>query len=263
VEKITHRFHLEDRKIPSTPMSMDILEKYEGQATPQEVNMYQQKVGFLLYITTITRPDAVKAANKLSEFLLNPSPRHIEAVDRAISYLYGTRHLAIQYGPRCRQEAFTCSSDAAFSDNQDSDGYLFSLFGGPINWKSGKQKAVTTSSTEAELLGLSQTAKETYWWKRLFNGLGLDLQQEVTIQCDNTQTINLLTKNAPELVTKLKHVDVHRHWLRQEVQNRNILLEWIPTSQMPADGLTKPLTQQNHSKFIRMLNLQDIKGRIT
>jgi hypothetical protein len=219
VEKITHRFHLEDRKPPSTPMSIDILEKYDGQATPQEVNMYQQKVGSLLYVTTITRPDAAKAASKLSEFLLNPSPRHIEAVERAISYLYGTRHLAIQYGPRCGQDAFTCSSDAAFSDNQDrrsSDGYLFSLFGGPIDWKAGKQKTVTTSSTEAELLGLTQTAKETYWWKRFFNGLGLDLQQDITIQCDNTQTINLLTKNAPELVTKLKHVDVHRHWLRQE-----------------------------------------------
>jgi len=266
VEKITHRFHLEDRKVPSTPMSTEPLVQYEGQATPQEVHLYQQKVGSLLYVTTITRPDAAKVASKLSEFLLNPSARHLEAIDRAIAYIYGTRHLAIQYGPRCGQDAFTCSSDAAFSDNQDrksSDAYLFSLFGGPIDWKAGKQKTITTSSTEAELLGLTQAAKETYWWKRFFNGLELDLQQDITIQCDNSQTINLLTKNAPELVTKLKHVDVHRHWLRQEIQNRNILLEWIPTNQMPADGLTKPLTQQNHSKFIRMLNLQDIKDRIT
>ena len=34
------------------------------------------------------------------------------------TYLYGTRHLAIQYGPQYGQKAFTCSSDAAFSDNQ-------------------------------------------------------------------------------------------------------------------------------------------------
>jgi hypothetical protein len=81
--------------------------------------MYQQKVGSLLHATKITRPDAAKAASKLSEikFLLNPSLRHIEAVNRAISYLYGTRHLAIQYSPRYGQDTFTCSSDAAFSDN--------------------------------------------------------------------------------------------------------------------------------------------------
>ena len=265
IEKMAHRFHLEDRKVPPTPMSTDPLIKHEGQTTPQDIHLYQQKVGSLLYITTITRPDAAKAASKLSEFLINPSPRHLEAVDRAISYLYGTRHLAIQYGPTYSQKAFTCSSDAAFSDNQDrksSDGYLFSLFGGPIDWRAGKQKTVTTSSTEAELLGLTQTSKETYWWTRLFKGLGLDLEQDIAIQCDNTQTIDLLTKNAPELSTKLKHVDIHRHWLRQEVQHGKILLEWIPTNKMPADGLTKALTRQNHTKFVGMLNLQDIEDKL-
>jgi hypothetical protein len=37
----------------------------------------------------------------------------------------------------------------------------------------------------------------------------------------------------------------------------------IPTSQMPADGLTKPPTSQNHEKFVKMLNLQCIKGLIS
>ena len=50
VEKITHRFHLENRKVPLTPMSSGILTKYEGQASPKEVHLlYQQKVGSLLY----------------------------------------------------------------------------------------------------------------------------------------------------------------------------------------------------------------------
>ena len=49
-------------------------------------------------------------------------------------------------------------SDAAFADNADrrsSDGFLFMLFSGPIDWKASKQLTVTTSSTEAELLALS------------------------------------------------------------------------------------------------------------
>ena len=148
-------------------MSSEVLTKYNGQASPKEVHLYQQKVGSLLYATTISRPDVAKTASKLSEFLLNPSPRHMEAVDRAIAYLYGTRTLAIEYGPDRDQksEVFTCASDAAFADNQDrksSDGYLFKLFGGPVDWRAGKQKTVITSSTEAELLSLTQTAKESY-----------------------------------------------------------------------------------------------------
>jgi hypothetical protein len=267
VEKITHRFHLEDRKVPVTPMSSEILAKYDGQATPKEVHLYQQKVGSLLYATTITRPDVAKTASKLSEFLLNPSPRHMEAVDRAIAYLYGTRTLAIEYGPDRDQksEVFTCASDAAFADNEDrksSDAYLFKLFGGPVDWRAGKQKTVTTSSTEAELLGLTQTAKESYWWIRFFKAIGLDLQHDISVQCDNTQTINAVTKEDGELTTKLKHVDIHRHWLRQEVQARKIHIRWVPTSKMPADGLTKALTRQNHEKFVDMIGLKDIGTEI-
>jgi hypothetical protein len=116
-------------------------------------------------------------------------------------------------------------------------GWIPLLTGGPIDWRAGKQKTVTTSSTEAELLGLTQTSKETYWWKRFFKGLGLDLEQDIAVQCDNTQTIDLLTKNAPELSTKLKHVDSHRHWL-QEVQRGKSLLDTSPNQQFPVSYLS-------------------------
>jgi hypothetical protein len=84
-----------------------------------------------------------------------------------------------------------------------------------------------------------------------------------SLQCDNTQTIGALTKEGGQLTTKLKHINIHRHWLRQEVQANSIKITWVPTSKMPADGLTKPLTSQNHDKFVRMLNLQSIKGLIS
>jgi hypothetical protein len=61
------------------------------------VYAFQRQVGCLLYATTITRPDAARAANKLSEFLQNPGPIHLEAANRAIAYLYSTRIRSIQY----------------------------------------------------------------------------------------------------------------------------------------------------------------------
>ena len=78
--------------------------------------------------------------------------------------------------------------------------------------------------------------------------------------CDNVQTIRLLTKDAPKLVTKLKHIDIHQHWLRQEVQAGHIKLEWVASSNMPADGLTKALHRQKHKQFMAQLNITDIQG---
>jgi hypothetical protein len=82
------------------------------------------------------------------------------------------------------------------------------------------------------------------------------------ILCDNQQTVGLVTKETPKLNTKLRHVDVHQHWLRQEVQAKNVAVTWIPTSAMPADGLTKRLSIQQHRKFVQQLGMIDIKPLI-
>ena len=248
-------------------MNLEELLPYDGKASLQDIYAYQRKVGSLQYAATITRTDIARTTNKLSEFLLNPGPQHQEAINQAISYTYNSRYLAIEYSKEIdQQNTFACASDAAFADDlntrRSTEGYLFKLFGGPIDWHSTKQKTVTTSSTEAELLALSHAAKETIWWNRLFKEIELDPGHQPSIDCDNKQTIRLLTTDNPQLTTKLRHVDIHNHWLRQEVQRGNIHINWIPSAQMPADGLTKALPRQKHEVFIRQLGLIDIKNKI-
>ena len=72
-----------------------------------------------------------------------------------------------------------------------------------------------------------------------------------------------MIKDSPKLVTKLKHIDIHQHWLRQEVANGNINIKWVSTNDMIADGLTKALPGQKHAEFLKQLNLVDIKHLIT
>ena len=68
------------------------------------------------------------------------------------------------------------------------------LFGGLIGWRANKQDTVTTSTTEAELLALSQAAKEAFYVSRLITKLAVRLDnQRIQIQCDNKQTIRLVT----------------------------------------------------------------------
>ena len=64
------------------------------------------------------------------------------------------------------------------------------LFGGAIDWRANKQNMIITSSTEAELLALSQTAKEAIFMGRLFKALlvtamaGLPLDTRYVHPCD-------------------------------------------------------------------------------
>jgi hypothetical protein len=81
---------------------------------------------------------------------------------------------------------------------------------------------VTTLSTEAELLALSQTTKEAIFLGRLFVAIKLNLDKPLVIQYDNRQTIRLVYEELAKLQTKLRHVDIHNHWLRQEYTSGRI-----------------------------------------
>jgi len=267
VAKIAKGFGLDHTKPAKVPMNpYEDYCPYTDKASPQQIHLYQRKVGSLLYAATITRPDIARSASKLSEFLQNPSPNHHAAADQVISFLYGTRTLAIEFSADSDEDVFTCASDAAFVDDKttirSTEGYLFKLFGGAVDWHSTKQKAVTTSTTEAELHALTHAAKEAYWWKRFFASIQLDPGHEFSLLCDNQQTVGLVTKDVMKLTTKLRHVDVNNHWLRQEVQAKRLQIHWIPTADMPADGLTKALPRQRHEIFLRQLGLTDIRARL-
>ncbi|KAL1956601.1 hypothetical protein VTO42DRAFT_7012 [Malbranchea cinnamomea] len=211
----------------------------------------------------MTRPDIAHAASLLARFMQNPSPFHSAEADRVICYLRDSKDLSLVYDGSISTNSlasFKAYSDAAYADDpttrRSSEGYLFSLFGGPVDWKAARQSTVTTSTTEAELLALSHAAKELYWWCRFFEQLGFDPGHKLAICCDNSMAAGLVAKQQPLISTKLRHVDVHQHWLRERVQKGEILVRWVGTNEMPADILTKPLSRQKHERFVKLLGME-------
>jgi len=236
----------------------------EGFASKAEINRYQRKIGSILYAAVTTRPDIAFASSRLSRFLTNPSNEHHNAADRVLLYLSSTRTLALRFGG---SDTYEVASDASFADNtldrKSSQGYIIKLFGGLIAWKANKQDTVTTSTTEAELLALSQVAKEALFTARLINELKITLSPStITINCDNQQTIRLVTEEIAKLQTKLRHVDIHNHWLRQEVVRGAIKVRYQQSEEMAADGLTKALPAGKWTKSLDKLGLEDIAGKI-
>lgn len=180
-------------------------------------------------------------------------------------HLYTTRFRAIEYGIGSSLESIEFASDASYGDNPDrksSAGYICQVYGGPVDWKASKQPRATTSTTEAELLSLSETARSLQWWKRFISRIQFNPDHTISIRCDNRQTVELLTSEQAKINTKLRHVDIHGHWLRQEVREGRINVIWVPTGQMVADGLTKLLPRQRHEHFVKMLKMADISHMI-
>lgn len=143
------------------------------------------------------------------------------------------------------------------------------LNNGPVSWSSKRQSTVALSSIEAKYMGLTQATKEATWLRLLMTELGLlksknqnstqiwTLKNEcaITVNGDNQGSIDLA--NNPVLHARTKHIDIQHHFIWDEITAGRIKLLYVPTTEMIADGLTKPLSHIKFYRFIEQLRLTD------
>lgn len=191
-----------------------------------------------------------------------------------LAYLQGTTDLAIRYqsqptaGLELLSLGFEGFLDASFADDltdrKSASDYLFKFARGVISWKSRKQPILTTSSTESEYVAYSLACKETIWLRGLF--------LEVYPDSANVQTVLLYGDNQPAIALTLnlahhgtKYIQVQWHFIREQVKHGTMILKYIPTASMRADGLTKPLIglqfQQIICPDVRISSFSDIYCR--
>ena len=106
-------------------------------------------------------------------------------------------------------------------------------------------------------MAVLQTAKKAIYMFCLLKTLKLSIFEVFLIDCDNAQTRQLLVDKLMKLQTKLRQVDIHSHWLQQEVQRGSININWVFIKQMIANGLTKIFSVGSHKIFARMIELED------
>ena len=86
-------------------------------------------------------------------------------------------------------------SDASFQSNGDDfksqSGYVFTLNGGAVSWKSSKQETTADSTTESEYIVASEAAKEVVWIKKFITELGVvhSIVHPMLLYCDNNGVI--------------------------------------------------------------------------
>ena len=86
----------------------------------------------------------------------------------------------------------------------------------------------------------------------------MELNEDLTIWCDNKQTIRLVNEDMMRIQTALRHVDIHNCWVRQEAKKGQFEVKYLSTTMMPVDGLTKSLDRGKFLQFIGQLGLTPI-----
>ncbi|ANB11578.1 gag-pol fusion protein [Sugiyamaella lignohabitans] len=159
IDNMLQNFDLQDIRTYKTPMLEQVrLEDETSHLTEEEHQHYQQLVGTLRYLTTVSRPDIAFAVRKVSHFLSSPQEHHLKAVYRIIGYLKYTKNRMIMYDKRnTKLEVYADASFCVPDEKYKSvTGILVKFAGSPIYWRTKRQTIVTTSTRDAELLALHE-----------------------------------------------------------------------------------------------------------
>ena len=141
--------------------------------------------------------------------------------------------------------------DAAYGVHQDSGkshtGCVIVLgAGGPLLAKSSKQKIVTKSSTEAELVGLSDTATLAIHLRNFVLDQGYEIGPAVVYQ-DNMSCMALMKRGGPGS-ERSRHINIRHFWLSERVDKGEVVIEHLGTEEMFANVLTKPVQGAQFAK---------------
>ena len=233
-----------------TPTVMGLKLSREDSSKDFDPSLYKSIVGSLMYLTT-TRPDIMYAVSLISRFMERPKEAHWQAAKRILRYVKGTKMFGILYNVSEHSDlvGYTDSDWAgSVDDRKSTSGYVFHMGSGAISWASKKQSIVALSTAEAEYVAATAAACQAVWMRRMLRSLGQEQAKATVIFCDNSSAI-ALSKNSV-FHKRTKHIDTRFHYIRELVNNGEIVLEHCRTQEQVADILTKPLDQKSF-EFLR------------
>ena len=133
--------------------------------------------------------------------------------------------------------------DAAYAvhpDMKSQTGGLMSLGHGAIHCKSSKQKLNTKSSTESELVGMSDYLPYNLWARMFLSEQGYELNTNTIFQ-DNQSAIRMETNGRTSCTGNSRHIDIRYFFVADKVKQKEVKIQYCPTELMIADYFTKPL----------------------
>lgn len=264
--KIIEKFGMTNCKTCETPgqTGVEFCTKGVVGATDQNDNRpfhgeYRGLIGCLTYLANGTRPDVSFIVNRLAAFSEQPKVAHWTAAKRIVRYLKGTANVGITYA--AGEELLIAYSDADFAACVDSrrstTGTLIKMCGGPVIWKSVKQKTVATSTVNAEFVAAALTTTEVIWARQQLKLSGAGLSGPTHLLVDNQGAIKLIKNNQAH--TKIKHIDIKLLYIREAELNNEISAEFVTTIEQQADLLTKNIPTKQFKNLLDKMNLRTLQ----
>ena len=122
-----------------------------------------------------------------------------------------------------------------------------------MSWSNKTQPTISLSSIEVEYKALTSATGEAIWLRHILEDVGTKQEQATRIQCDNQSSIKL----AHNLVyhARFKHIELQHHFVRENIESKEIELTYYSTSEIVVDIFTKPVGRIHFEDLIKKLGI--------
>nr|GEX46753.1 copia protein [Tanacetum cinerariifolium] len=153
----------------------------------------------------------------------------------------------------------TAFADACYAGCQDTrrstSGYAQFLGGRLVSWSLKKQKSTAISTTEAEYIALSGCCAQILWMRLQLKDYGFDFHK-IPMYCDNQSAIVLCCNSVQH--SRSKHIDIHHHFIKEQVERRVVELYFVETTYQLADIFTKALPRERFETLLPLLGIRQM-----
>jgi Reverse transcriptase (RNA-dependent DNA polymerase) len=212
------------------------------QLDKQRKDVYVHYVMQLLYLSQRARPDIRTAISFLCTRLTAPDEDDYKKLIRVMKYLQSTMDLPLILSANGLSEVHWWV-DASFAVHPEMKGHTggtMSLGAGSIYSTSVKQKMVTRSSTESEVVGVYDILPQMIWTSNFLKGQGLNVEGSVLYQ-DNKSAILLESNGRQSSSKRTRHMNIRYFFIKDSVDSKEVKIKYCATDDMLADFFTKPL----------------------
>jgi hypothetical protein len=239
-----------------TPAATELFEiRPEAQASTESVRKeFHTRVAKLLYLSKRTRPECLTVAAFLSTRVQACDADDCAKLRRVLEYVQATAERGIKLrvsDPPIVRAYIDASYGVHTGSGRSHTGCAVTIGTGPVFVKSAKQRIVTKSSTEAELVGLSDTATQAIHINEFLREQGIATGPAVLGQ-DNMSTIALTRRGGPGS-ERSRHIAIRYFWLKERMDDGDVTVEHVPTEDMVANVLTKPVQGAQFTREREML----------
>ena len=182
---------------------------------------------------------------RLSRYTQCPDETHWKAIKSVFRYLKGSVNYSLHYsGFPTVLEGYSDANWISDSDEMKAtSGYVFTLGGGAVAWKTSKQTVITRSTMDAELVALDKSGGMAEWLRDLLSDLPILNKPipAILIHCDN-QAAMAKVKSKNHNGKSSRHIELRCKILRKLISTGIITLSFIRSADNIADPFTKGLS---------------------